>query len=149
MPQSDHFILVGDSPLSRNSYQELTRRGLGVRVILQAAVTDSFFHPEDVIIGDASDVDVLREAGAESAQAVLALRTDDAENAFVVLAVKELQSAAKTVAAVSDSKNIKRMERVQPDLLIAPQVMGGEILAMALNGETLNHQIILRLFQGH
>ncbi len=149
MPQSDHFILVGDSPLSRNSYQELTRRGLGVRVILQAAATDSFFHPEDVIIGDASDVDVLREAGAESAQAVLALRTDDAENAFVVLAVKELQSAAKTVAAVSDSKNIKRMERVQPDLLIAPQVMGGEILAMALNGETLNHQIILRLFQGH
>ncbi len=149
MPQSDHFILVGNSPLSRNSYRELVRRGLGVRVILQKAATDSFFHPEDVIIGDASDVDVLRDAGAESARAVLALHTDDAENAFVVLAVKELQSVAKTVAAVSDSKNIKRMERVQPDLLIAPQVMGGEILAMALNGETLSHQIILRLFQGH
>ena len=47
-------------------------------------------------------IEVLREAGAHHAEAVLAMLGDDSENAFAVLAVKELAGTAKTVAAVND-----------------------------------------------
>jgi len=100
-----------------------------------------------LIIGDSSDTDILRSAGAEQALAVLALRADDSENAFVVLAVKEMEGSAKTVAAVNDSKNLGRVRRVQPDMIIAPQVLGGELLAMALNGEQLDNNAVMKMFR--
>mgnify|MGYP001247359682 FL=1 len=149
MPLKDHYIIVGDTPLARNSYRQLKDRGQVVRVILLRQPDDTYFQAEDVIIGDASDTDVLNQVQANVAAAVLALRADDSENAFIILATHELQGAAKTVAAVNDSKNLKRVQRVQPDMIIAPQVIGGEVLAMALNGEELSSDAILKMFQGN
>ena len=149
MPLKDHYIIVGDTPLARNSYRQLIDRGQVVRVILLRQPDDTYFQAEDVIIGDASDTDVLNQVQANVAAAVLALRADDSENAFIILATRELQGSAKTVAAVNDSKNLKRVQRVQPDMIIAPQVIGGEVLAMALNGEELSSDAILKMFQGN
>ena len=149
MPLKDHYIIVGDTPLARNSYRQLKDRGQVVRVILLRQPDDTYFQSEDVIIGDASDTDILNQVQANVAAAVLALRADDSENAFIILATRELQSSAKTVAAVNDSKNLKRVQRVQPDMIIAPQVIGGEVLAMALNGEELSSDAILKMFQGN
>jgi len=104
------------------------------------------YQDTDVIIGDGTDLEVLRKAGADKAKAVLALGTDDSENAFVVLAVKELAGEAKTVAAVNDARNMPRVRRVQPDLVIAPQVLGGELLAMALSGEKVEGDELLARF---
>ena len=146
MPLQNHYLIIGDTPLARNSYREFKQREQAVRVILLHQPDDTCFRAEDVIIGDASDTDVLKEAGAGEAAAVLALRADDSENAFIVLAVRELQGPAKTVAAVNDSKNLKRVQRVKPDMIIAPQVIGGEVLAMALNGEELSSDAILQMF---
>jgi voltage-gated potassium channel len=100
----------------------------------------------DVIIGDASNLDVLRKADADQAQAVLAMRADDSDNAFIVLAVKELNGRAKTVATVNDSKHIERVKLVQPDMVIAPQVLGGELLAMVLSGERISGDFLLDQF---
>ena len=149
MPLKDHYIIVGDTPLARNSYRQLKDRGQVVRVILLRQPDDTYFQAEDVIIGDASDTDVLNQVQANVAAAVLALRADDSENAFIILATREQQGSAKTVAAVNDSKNLKRVQRVQPDMIIAPQVIGGEVLAMALNGEELSSDAILKMFQGN
>ncbi|MCE5360146.1 NAD-binding protein [Candidatus Igneacidithiobacillus taiwanensis] len=146
MSLQNHYVIVGDTPLARNSYREFKQRGQTVRVILLRQPDDTYFQAEDVIIGDASDTDVLNEAQVGAAAAVLALRADDSENAFIVLAVRELQGPAKTVAAVNDSKNLKRVQRVKPDMIIAPQVIGGEVLAMALSGEELSSDAILQMF---
>ncbi|WP_414040594.1 voltage-gated potassium channel protein [Acidithiobacillus sp. M4-SHS-6] len=143
----NHYIIAGDTPLARNSYRELKSRNLPVVMIMGHQPDHSIYQPDDLIIGDSSDTDVLRNAGAEEALAVLALGADDSENAFVVLAVKEMEGSAKTVAAVNDSKNLGRVRRVQPDMIIAPQVLGGELLAMALNGEQLDNDAVMKMFR--
>lgn len=147
MTLKNHYIIAGDTPLARNSYRELKSRNLPVVMIMGHQPDDSIYQPDDLIIGDSSDTDILRNAGAEAALAVLALRADDSENAFVVLAVKEMEGSAKTVAAVNDSKNLGRVRRVQPDMIIAPQVLGGELLAMALNGEQLDNDAVMKMFR--
>ncbi|WP_123104842.1 voltage-gated potassium channel protein [Acidithiobacillus sulfuriphilus] len=147
MTRKNHYIIAGDTPLARNTYRELKARKLPVVVIIGHQPEDSIYEPDDLVLGDSSDTDTLKSAGAETALAVLALRADDSENAFVVLAVKELEGQARTVAAVNDSKNLGRVRRVQPDMIIAPQVMGGELLAMALNGEELNTDAVMRIFR--
>ena len=73
---------------------------------------------------------------------------DDSENAFVILAAKELKGGVKTVAAVNDVKNINRIRRVHPYLIIAPQVLGGELLTMALTGEKVDSSTIMQRLMG-
>lgn len=147
MIRKNHYIIAGDTPLARNTYRELKARKLPVVVIIGHQPEDSIYESGDLVLGDSSDTDTLKSAGADAALAVLALRADDSENAFVVLAVKELEGQARTVAAVNDGKNLGRVRRVQPDMIIAPQVMGGELLAMALNGEELNTDAVMRIFR--
>ncbi|MGH8281696.1 MAG: NAD-binding protein, partial [Gammaproteobacteria bacterium] len=93
--------------------------------------------------GNPSDLEVLRRAGAERARAVLALSEDDAENAFVVLAMRELAEKVKTVAVVHHTRNLASVKRVHPDLIVSPQILGGELLAMALSGEDINTDTLL------
>jgi len=140
LTRKDHYIIVGFSTLSSNTFRELVNRKKPVTVILREKPTSTQF-PDmdiDIVIGDGSDLETLRKAGAEQAKAILALLNDDSENAFVVLAAKELNVKARTVAAVNDSKNLNRIRRVHPDMIIAPQVLGGELLTSMLTGERID-----------
>ncbi len=142
--KQDHYIIIGDNPLSHNTYRELKARHLPVVVVVPREPDTAWLDAADMIVGDASDIEILRKAGGEKALAILALRADDSENAFIVMAAKELGGSARTVAAVKNSKNLQRIERVGPDLIIAPDVLGGELLAMAVTGEKLSGDNILK-----
>lgn len=148
MTRNNHYIIVGYNALAGNTYKELIARGEEVTLILRAVPDGAQLTDADVVIGDGSDLDTLRAAGGEKAKAILALMADDSENAFVVLAAKELKGNAKTVAAVNDAKNLARIHRVHPYLIIAPQVLGGELLTMALTGEKIDAGSIMQRMLG-
>lgn len=143
MNRSGHYIIVGDTALARNSYKELKARDQAVTFILTNAPTEAA-DDRDIIVGDASDLDTLERADAARAKAILALGDDDSENAFVALAAKEASSTVKTVVAVNDARNLSRVKRVHPDLIIAPHILGGELLAMALSGEPLDSERLMQ-----
>jgi voltage-gated potassium channel len=143
MGRADHYVIVSESALARNSYKELKARDQKVTFILDRAPEHDDEHL-DVVVGDASDLDVLRRADGQNAKAILALSDDDSENAFVVLAAKELAGSVKTVAVVNDARNLARIKRVHPDLIIAPHILGGELLAMALSGEDVQGEHLMR-----
>jgi voltage-gated potassium channel len=148
MKRKDHYVVIGNSSLAINTWRELTKRGHPVTRLLRDAPGEGELTDIDVVVGDSSDIDVLRQAGAHQAKAVLAMRDDDAENAFAVLAVKELAGTARTVAAVNDARHLSRIKLVQPDVIIAPQVLGGELTAMLLTGEKVTADFVLqRVFQ--
>lgn len=135
MKRVNHYIIAGAGALAHNTARELLARDKSVIVITDE---DEDFGEAEVLRGDATELDVLRKAGAETAHAVLALSPDDAENAFVILALREINTEAKKVAAVSSRKNLERVRRVQPDMILAPNVFGGEVLAMALTEEKID-----------
>jgi voltage-gated potassium channel len=148
MKRENHFVVIGNTPLAVNTWRELKKRGLAVTRILREAPGPGEHSDTDMIIGDPSMTDILREAGADKASAVLAMLADDSENAFVVLAVKEIGSSARTVAAVNDARHLSRVKLVQPDVVIAPQVLGGELTAMLLAGEQVTPDFVMqRVFQ--
>ncbi|MFS6835641.1 NAD-binding protein, partial [Staphylococcus aureus] len=134
MDRKNHFIVVGDTPLADNTWRELTQRGQPVTRILRET-RPAGGAGEDVVIGDPGNADVLRQAGCDKAKAVRAMLADDSDNAFVVLAVRELSPATQTVVAINDARHLERIRLVQPSLMIAPQVLGGELAAKILCGE--------------
>lgn len=137
-----HFIVIGSSSLARNTAEELEARGQTVCLILAAANDDVFYQKRDVIVGDPTDLEVLWLAGTDKARGVLALSEDDATNGFIVLGVNELNPAIPTVAALNDSKNRSRLERTQPSIVLSLQVLGGQLLAMALTGERVDEDFL-------
>jgi voltage-gated potassium channel len=148
MKRENHFVVIGNTSLAVNTWHELARRGRPVTRVLREAPEDGELKGIDYVVGDPSSTETLREAGAHRAEAVLAMLADDSENAFVVLAVKELAGKARTVAAVNDARHLGRVKLVQPDVVIAPQVLGGELLAMLLSGEQVTPDFVMqRVFQ--
>jgi voltage-gated potassium channel len=148
MLRENHFVVIGDSSLALNTWRELASRGQPVTRLLRREPETGLPGDVDVVIGESSDADVLRKAGADKAQAVLAMLDDDSENAFVVLAVRELGGSARTVAAVNDAHHLARVKLVQPDVVIAPQILGGELAAMLLSGEPVTADFVMqRVFQ--
>ncbi|MEJ2675671.1 MAG: ion channel [Acidihalobacter sp.] len=137
MKRKDHIIVVGDNPLARNAIKALSSRGLPVTAVWSSRPPEGAEAPPDLVVGDGGDTDVLSSAGVGSARAVLALSEDDSDNAFVVLAAKEVNEKVRTVVAVSDAHNLVRVRRVHPDVVLALPVIGGELLAMALSGEEI------------
>lgn len=144
MNKVNHFIISGDGALAHNTARELIRRGEPVLVI--AAKAGTAFGTAEVVIGDPTEIDTLREAGAQHARGILALSDDDSENAFVILAMHEIVSEAKKVAAVNSRKNLERVRRVRPDMVLAASVFGSEALAMALTEEKIDGDWLLSRF---
>ena len=147
--RNNHYVIVGDSALARNTHlvrnthKELQARDLPVTFIFVHS-PERRAEEHDVVLGDASELEVLRRADMMDARAVRALGSDDAENAFVVMAVKELLERVRTVAVVNDWRNMERVRRVRPDVVLAPQVLGGELLAMALSSEAVDSDMLMQ-----
>ena len=144
MKRHHHFVVAGSTSLAINTAQELEKRGLTVVRIVREAAEAAEAKGAETVVGDPSTAETLREADAEQAAAVLAMLADDAENAFVILAMRELAPGVRTVAAVNDARQLNKVKLAQPDVVIAPQVLGGELTAMLLAGETITPEFVMQ-----
>jgi len=149
MDRTDHYVIIGKSPLARNAALQLEKRGQRVTHILMATLEDEFFQERDVVVGDPTDLSVLRAAGAADAKGVLALSADDATNGFVVLGVNELDPTIATVTVLNDPANEFRLKRTQPSMMLSLQALGSELLAMALTGERVDVEMLTNVLQIH
>ncbi len=149
MKREQHTIIVGDTPLARNTALAIRARGLPVTVIARQLPPDRSVGAvdddgrDDLLIGDPTDIELLKRAGVADAVSLMALLEDDAENAFVILAAREVGTAARTVIAVRGPNNVKRVRLARPDLIIAPELFSSEILAMNVSGENIDSSSLL------
>ncbi|WP_322996726.1 voltage-gated potassium channel protein [Castellaniella sp.] len=147
--RKNHIILAGSGPLAQSLHEALLHRGHDVTVILPSVDGHPYPAGADVLEGDASDTDLLRQAGAEQARYILALRHDDAENAFIIMAGREAAGPdTKLVALVNAPVHLAKIRMVNPDIVISLQALGSEILARTLSGETIDEALITRLLFG-
>ncbi|MFT0533575.1 voltage-gated potassium channel protein [Castellaniella hirudinis] len=147
--RKNHIILAGAGPLAQSLHDALRQRGHEVTVILPAADGHPYAAGADVLEGDASDTDLLRQAGAAQARYILALRNDDAENAFIVMAGREAKGPdTQLVALVNSPAHLAKLRMVSPDIVISLQALGSEILARTLSGEAIDEALITRLLFG-
>ena len=114
MKRVNHYIITGNGALAHNTARELLARDESVIVITDEEGGN--FGEADIVAGDATDLDTLRRAGAEHAQAVLALSEDDAENAFVILALRELgiDTLALTDEKIDGETMMQRFLDIKP-----------------------------------
>ncbi|AJJ10507.1 trkA-N domain protein [Yersinia rohdei] len=148
--RKNHFIIVGISSLALNVYNGLRDRGDEVTVVCDVGSQHSYPTDADIIEGDPSSVPTLKLAGADKAKYIIALSDSDAENTFTILAAKEISGeSTKTLALVNETANMKKVQRVNPDMVFSLPLLGSELLVRTLNGDTINNELITEMFFGH
>ena len=89
----------------------------------------------EVLVGDPSDDDPLRDAGIEHATAAIVATNKDAEDAFTILTARELNPDIRIVAAATVRDNVEKLRRAGADTVLSPAAIGGRLLVRSARGE--------------
>ena len=80
--------------------------------------------------GDATNDEVLREAGIERARGLVAAVGSDADNTYITLSARGLRSDLFIEARASSEEVGKKLKMAGADRVILPQVIGGRRMAL-------------------
>lgn len=125
---SDHVIVCGWGRVGRAIAREL------VAMDAEAVVVDNDPErlegvPHPVLLGDATEDEVLERAGVRRARAVVAALSTDAGNLFVTISARALQPDSFIVARVRVEDNEEKLRRAGADRVVNPQSIGGARMA--------------------
>ena len=129
----DHWVICGYGRIGSLVAREFARRPLSF-VVVERDETKAPRMPEEyaVVIGDATEEDVLIEAGIERAKGLVTVLHSDADNLFVTLTARGLNPSLFIIARYEEEKSETKLLRAGADKVVSPHVIGGTRMAMAV-----------------
>lgn len=130
----DHYVICGHGRLGTRIVRDLMARGEPYVVIDWSPTLEETFLAEGIthLIGDATQDEVLRNAGVERARGLVAALDSDASNVLAVLSARELNSGLLIVARANAESSEPKLRRAGADRVVTPDAIGGHRLALAL-----------------
>lgn len=131
---SDHYIICGAGRVGARIVREIERTGSPFVVIEQNAQHVAHLREggAQVIVGDATLEETLRDAGVERARALAACLPDDADNVYVVLTARGLNEDLHIVARAVEEQAEPKLLRAGANRVIAPTIIGSQRIVQAL-----------------
>jgi voltage-gated potassium channel len=140
MKPTDHVILAGEGALAANTARELRARNIPF-VQIMASGSPTPRQPDTMVVsGNPGDDQVLKDAGIDDANLVIAAREDDGENAFIALVAKDLNPSIRVLAVASSAGSIRRLKLARADIVFAPSVVGSRLMANLVEGKEIPPQ---------
>jgi voltage-gated potassium channel len=133
---NDHHIICGFGRVGRQVARDLQAASAAYVVVdanpesrdLAEGLGISF------IEGDATDDDVLQQAGIARARSIVVCADSDANNVFITLTARELRADIAIVARASLEDTEKKLKRAGADRVISPyKASGTEMARLALH----------------
>jgi voltage-gated potassium channel len=128
----EHVVVCGFGRLGRAVANRLEAAKVVVVDLdesMQAAAEESGFL---FVHGSALEEGVLRAAGIERAQALIAATGNDPDNVFISLSARELQPEIRIHASAESSAGVRRLKLSGASQVISPHELAGERIANAL-----------------
>lgn len=127
-----HVIVCGYGRNGRQSCEQLRSGNKDFLVIENNPDVVEQMRAEGNILfieGDATKDEMLVEAGITKATALIAALPDDADNVFVVLTAREMNSKLKIISRASDDGSESKLKRAGANNVIMPDKIGGTHMA--------------------
>ncbi|GAB4571528.1 MAG: potassium channel protein [Anaerolineae bacterium] len=147
MTAKDHYVICGYGRIGQQIARDLQARGQAFVVIDQNPENEEHFLEEQInfIIGNATQDEVLIEAGIERARGLVAALDTDADNVLAVLTARELNPGLFIVARAETLASEKKLRRAGANRVVSPYDIGGHRLSLALLRPAV-HDLLNRLF---
>lgn len=94
-------------------------------------------HCEAVFCGDASEYDLLHEAGIAEAPSVLLTTNDDAVNIYLASYCRHLNLDLRVVSRVTHRRNLEALHRAGADFVLSYVTLGAEAVYSAIKNKRL------------
>jgi len=128
---TDHYILCGAGRVGRSAARELARRPAPFVIIDNNEAKAQKFAGENwlMLLGDATQEQILREAQIEHARGLVAATTTDATNLYIVLTARSLNPKLRIIARASEEMAEKHLLTAGADSVVSPYVFAGQRIA--------------------
>jgi len=129
----DHVIICG---FGRNGQQSaitfLTHKVPFVVIEKNTHHLDQWFRDHESLIyvnGDATDDEILAKAGINKAKALITTLPEDADNVFIVLSARSLNSNIQIISRASQHGSAPKLKKAGANHVIMPDRIGGAHMA--------------------
>lgn len=129
-----HYIVCGFGRLGRGAADELKRAGVPFVVVEknEDRVERAMKFGMLAVAADASSDETLRDVGIDKARGLIATLASDADNLFLILSAKSLNSRLHLAARIDQEASEQKMRRAGADFVFAPYNSTGHRMAQAL-----------------
>lgn len=110
-------VILGGGRVGRATAAALAAAGTPYRIV--ELREERVRHLDDVVIGDAADRAVLRQAGIDEAVAVVVTTHDDDTNIYLTLYCRRLRPDIEILGRVKDDRNLSTMHRAGADMVLS------------------------------
>lgn len=127
----DHIIVCGYGRNGQQAVHKLLAYNEKFVVIEKDEDAVEKFSSEMVtfIHGDASEDDILRKAGVERASTLISALPSDADNLFIVLSARQMNSKLKIISRATEETTQKKLKLAGANNVIMPDKIGGDHMA--------------------
>jgi len=130
---SNHFIIAGLGRVgSQVATQFLARRVPFVVIEKEITGAERIVHKGAVVLeGNATDDDVLLEAGIGRAHTLISTLPEEAQNVYLTLTARHMNPKLRIIARADYEDGEKKLLRAGADHVVIPHVLGGIRMAKA------------------
>lgn len=123
----NHYVICGYGRIGRVISHELMGHRIPQLVIDSTPGIKESLESRDIpyIIDDATNEDVLIEAGVERAKGLVAALPSDADNTFIAMSGRSLNSGLFILARAELEKSHKKLIRAGANRVVMPHLIGG------------------------
>ncbi|MBI4815574.1 MAG: potassium channel protein [Deltaproteobacteria bacterium] len=134
---SNHTIICGGGGTGEHVLRELTETKRSFVLIERdtariSALYERFGHEFPVVEGDATEDQILSDAGIERAFGLVASVSSDKDNLVVVFSARALNSKLRIVARAVDERVKDKLQRAGANAVVSPNHIGGLRMASEL-----------------
>ena len=130
---SEHYIICGAGRVGRSAARELARRPAPFVIIENNEAKAQKFASENwlLLIGDATQEQVLRDAQIDRARGLVAATTTDATNLYIVLTARTLNPRLRIIARASEEMADRHLLTAGADSVVSPYTFAGQRIAQS------------------
>jgi voltage-gated potassium channel len=131
---TNHYIVCGAGRIGSRVIREIARRGHDFVVIEgDENIADKLLAQGNlVLMGDATDDNVLRAAGIERACGLVCAVSSDPDNLYITLTARDLNKDLRIVARANDESAVNRLLKAGADKVVSPSITGSNQMAQVL-----------------
>ncbi len=129
-----HIVVCGYGRMGHNIADSLIGTGRKVVIIEnEPNVIGEIEHEGRMVVkGDASEEEVLREAGIERASALVATLGTDADNLFLTLTARGMNDSLNIIARAEDERNCRKFTQAGASRVVSPFATGANHIVRLL-----------------
>ena len=131
-PDKPQVLILGGGRVGQVVADTLAAHGITYRIVEKRAVRADGPHNEFTIIGDAADINTLKEAGIDSAKSVIVTTHSDDMNIYLTFYCRQLRADIQIISRSILERNVSKLHTAGADLVMSYSSLGAGVIFQLL-----------------